>query len=291
MISPELNPTDVSFTFLPQRPDTPANETRLRVFVADLDMCNPNFTPTSNPFGAGLLVTCDFVVSPTAPLGSSRVSGERSDLGDILGNQIPSSANFTDITVVQQTCPQGTECPPDLLCRNGICQPECPPLGTPCPDGTVCRTGACVPECPESLCPDDLVCQDSFCTSKCTQTSDCLYGLVCVDNVCVPPCTKDTDCPQGSVCKNGTGCVTGECQANTDCPVPARQACVSNLCVCGGDCNGDGFVEGNEIGIMVSIFGGSTPLASCPAGDINGDKFVEGNEIGIGVYNFGAGCP
>ena len=293
MVAPGLSPTDVSFTFLPQRPDTPANETRLRVFVADLDMCNPNFTPTSSPFGAGPLVTCDFVVNPTAPFGSSRLSGERSNLGDILGNEIPSSATFTDITVVTQICAKDNDCPPDLLCRNGICQPECPPLGTPCPEGTVCRTGACVPECTQdSDCPpDDLVCQDSFCTSKCTQTNDCLYGLVCVDNVCVPPCTQDTDCPEGSFCKDGTGCFTGECNTSADCGAELRRTCVAHQCVCAGDCDGDGIIRNDEITKMVNIFTGEAPIEECPSVDINGDTVIRNDEVTKVVINFTQGCP
>lgn len=209
-VNPLLSTTDVSFTFLPRRPDTPANVERLRVFVADLDVCNPNFTPGSPAIGNGGLVTCTFTVNPTAPLGQSAVEGDRTNLGDFLGNVIPSTPTTTEITVVQQTCTADTDCNPGLHCRAGVC------------------TG-------------------------------------------IRPCIGSAQCVVG------------------------REACVlengSGVCECGGDCNLDGFVEGNEILTMVSIFGGATSLASCPAGDINGDLFVEGNEILTGVYNFGTGCP
>jgi Tol biopolymer transport system component len=299
-----------SYTFMPRRPGTPDYVERLRLFVADLDACNANFTPVTNPFGAGLLLTCGFIVNPTAPLGQSTVSGDRTNIGDILGNMAQQTCTQNtdcptglvcgtsgaceptiDITVVQQQCQVQTDCS-NGLCRDGICQPECPPLGTPCPDGTVCRTGACVPECTKDAdCTGGLVCRDSFCTPTCTQNSDCPngYGLVCVDGACVPPCTTNFDCPGGSVCVDG-GCQSGQkCVSHTDCPVPLRQACVNSVCVCGGDCDGNGYVTGNEIELMVSIFGGA-PLASCPAGDIDGNTFIDGREIEAAVQNF-AGCP
>ncbi|MGD0946629.1 MAG: hypothetical protein ABSA52_04290 [Candidatus Binatia bacterium] len=209
-VNPLLSTTDVSFTFMPRRPDTAPNVERLRVFVADLDVCNPNFTPSSPAIGNGGLVTCTFTVNPTAPFGQSEVEGDRTNLGGFLGNVIPSTPTTTDITVAQQTCTADTDCNPGLHCRAGVC------------------TGI----------------------RPCVGSAQCVVGR------------------EACVLENGTG-----------------------VCECGGDCNLDGFVEGNEILTMVSIFGGATPLASCPAGDINGDLYIEGNEILTGVYNFGAGCP
>ena len=295
IVNPLLSPTDVSFTFMPRRPDTPANFERLRVFVADLDVCNPNFTPISNAFGAGPLLTCNFVVNPAAPFGQSTLSGERSNLGDIRGNEIPSSATVTDITVVQQTCQQDTDCPPDLLCRNGICQPECPPPGGACPPGTVCRTGACVPECTQdSDCTEGLVCRNSFCTPTCTPDSpDCPYGLVCLDDACVPPCTDNTDCPQGSCCEMGIGCESCQCSTSTDCRPDLRQACVQSGCVCAGDCNNDGQIRSQDIIIMNNILRGTALLSACsafdPAGDGQGP--VRSQDIILVLTNLREGCP
>jgi Tol biopolymer transport system component len=298
IVNPLLSLTDVSFTFMPRRPDTPANFERLRLFVADLDICTQNFTPSSPAIGNGPLVSCNFVVAPTAPLGDSTVFGDPTqtnkptNLGDMLGGEIPSTATDADITVVQQTCQADDECPSGLLCRNGICEPECPAPPDECPPGTVCRTGACVPECDQnSDCPDDLVCQNSFCVPTCGEgLPECPYDLVCLDSICVPPCTDDTQCPEGSFCKDATGCETSECTVNTDCSVPVRQACVSHSCVCGGDCDGDGVVDLNEILRMASIFSDPALLNTCLAGDINGDGIIDLNEILAAAVNFG-GCP
>jgi Tol biopolymer transport system component len=287
--------TDVSFTFMPRRPDTPDNVERLRLFVADLDVCNPNFTPISSAFGAGPLLTCNFIVNPTAPLGQSTVSGERTNLGDLLGNEIPSNATPTDITVVQETCQQDAECLPGTLCRDGICQPECPPPGGACPPDTVCRTGACVPECTQdSDCSGGLVCRNGFCTPTCTQDSpDCPYGLVCLDDACVPPCTNNTDCPQGSCCQMGIGCETCACSTATDCRPDLRQACVESGCVCAGDCNNDGQIRSQDIIKMNNILRGTALLPEClafdPANDGQGP--VKSQDIILVLTNLREGCP
>jgi hypothetical protein len=293
VVNPLLSTTDVSFTFLPRRPDTPPNFERLRVFVADLDVCNPNFTPSSPAIGNGPLVACTFTVNPTAPLnGTSTVGGERSNLGDFLGDEIPSNATSTDITVVPQTCTTDSDCLSGL-CRNGICEPECPQPPDACPPGTVCRTGACVPECTlDSECPDDLVCQNSFCVPKCgDDLPDCPPYLVCLDNICVPPCTDDTQCPEGSFCKDGTGCVNGECSTSADCGAELRRTCVAHQCVCAGDCNGDGIIRNDEITKMVNIFTGAAPVEECPSVDINGDSIIRNDEVTKVVINFTQGCP
>ncbi len=79
------------------------------------------------------------------------------------------------------------------------------------------------------------------------------------------------------------------CGDATDCLT--HQACLDNLCVCGGDCNLDGTVLGPEVSTAVQILSGSLPLMSCRAADINGDGVVQTSEITEIVLNLALGCP
>src|SRR5262249_35244578 len=115
------------------------------------------------------------------------------------------------------------------------------------------------------------------------------------------PCDTDMDCPEGEHCRGGFCKIERECTDHTMCF--SREACVSEgtepcstgmcpvmLCECGGDCNLDGFVLGNEITKAILILGGVIPLSQCEAADINGDGQVMGNEITQAVLNLGEGC-
>jgi Tol biopolymer transport system component len=112
-----------------------------------------------------------------------------------------------------------------------------------------------------------------------------------------PPCMTDADCePFGKICRGGTCKIPRPC--NDDDPAVDRLACfgdretcIDGLCECGGDCNLDGFVFGNEINKAVAILNDVLPLAQCTAADINGDGQVMGNEITLAVLNLGEGCP
>jgi hypothetical protein len=284
-----LTTTDTSFTFMPRRPDTPPNQERLRLFVADLNVCKEDkqtFTPSA--FSAGPVLTCTFQVNPQAPAATSTLAGERTNLGDIQGQEIPSSGSSFDITVAP--CAQDTECPGGLLCRNGACVPQCTG-DSQCSAGNVCRTGACVPECTQdSQCSNGQVCRNRFCVPTCTQDGECSNGLVCKNNACVPPCAQNSDCPSGSSCVNG-GCTTGECSASVDCGAELRRACVSHACQCAGDCSGDGLILSDEVSLMISILRGDDSLNTCQSADINGDGIILSDEISLIVINLNEGCP
>jgi len=100
----------------------------------------------------------------------------------------------------------------------------------------------------------------------------------------------DSQCPPDEHCR------AGFCKIERACTDPNRQACldreacVDDLCECGGDCNLDGFVFGNEINEAIKILHNSIPLAQCSAADIDGDGQVMGNEITQIVLNAAEGC-
>ena len=56
-----------------------------------------------------------------------------------------------------------------------------------------------------------------------------------------------------------------------------------------GDANGDGVVDGTDLGVWAANFGASP--ASLNMGDFNGDNVVDGIDLGIWSANFGAGAP
>jgi Tol biopolymer transport system component len=134
-------------------------------------------------------------------------------------------------------------------------------------------TGGAITINPPTPCTADTACSDS---------NPCPSGLDCVSGVC--QCPADTEC-KGGVCKPII-----QCMGPDDC-LGGRQACVNNLCQCGGDCNNDGIVRSNEISTMIAIINGQVPLAQCLAADVSGDGIVRSNEISIAIFNINNGCP
>jgi Tol biopolymer transport system component len=168
------------------------------------------------------------------------------------------------------------------LAQNPFFGPNSCPDGT-CPGGSVCVRGFCV-----SPTPTRTVTRTPTATRTGTPTptpTPTPTFRVCVD---------DSDCKPGEHCRGGTCKKKRECDDND----PAidrlmcfdREACIGGLCECGGDCNLDGFVFGNEVTNAVYVLGGLLPLDQCAAADINGDGDVMGNEITQAVLNLGRGC-
>ena len=164
--------------------------------------------------------------------------------------------------------------------------------------------------CPFGTCPDGLVCVQGFCvtpspTGTATKTPTVtLTPTPSVTPTLTPtfqPCTTDSDCPSGKICRGGTCKNPRACDDQN----PAvdrlacfgeRETCIDHLCECGGDCNLDGFVFGNEINTAIAILNNLLPVDQCTAADITGpnglpDGQVMGNEITLAVLNLGEGCP
>jgi hypothetical protein len=53
-----------------------------------------------------------------------------------------------------------------------------------------------------------------------------------------------------------------------------------------GDLNGDGVVNGVDLGILLFAWGGCNPKSPCPA-DLNGDGVVNGVDLGILLFDWG----
>jgi Cys-rich repeat protein len=226
------------------------------------------------------------------------------------------------------SCPDGT-CPTGLVCFRGCCEAPTPTF-TATPEGTLAPTPTPTPPIPcfiDQDCPISEVCINGVCTEiPCDTDNDCPDGRPCVNGVCnpkpitptpLPTCTMDSDCvrscttpadcPQDPIARD---CVNGQCAPVDRCRagfcVPPRECtatdlsmcrgeretCVDGFCECGGDCNLDGFVFGNEITQMVCVLTENCPLTDCEAGDFNGDGHITSNEVCLAVRtNLGFGCP
>ncbi|MBP1684962.1 MAG: domain protein beta Propeller [Deltaproteobacteria bacterium] len=177
------------------------------------------------------------------------------------------------------SCFVDTDCP-----RGQVCDPVgkyCKPAPTPTPL-TPCTTG--------DDCPPTDKCVDGFCQPKVTPTAT-------ITPTPLPTCTTDAECVEpGTHCRAGVCVPVRECD-DADPNVDRKQcrgdreACVEHACECGGDCNLDGLVLGNEVSQMVCVLSGQCPLSQCAAGDFNGDGTIKGSEICTAVTNLGLGCP
>ncbi len=157
--------------------------------------------------------------------------------------------------------------------------------------------------CPDGICPEGLVCVAGFCvtpspTPTVTRTPTPTRTRT-PTNTATPtptfrPCTTDADCPPDHHCRGGYCKKKRPCD-DEDPTIDRlncfdREACIDGLCECGGDCNLDGFVFGNEVSNAVYILGGVLSLDQCVAADLNADGAVMGNEITQIVLNLARGC-
>jgi hypothetical protein len=76
--------------------------------------------------------------------------------------------------------------------------------------------------------------------------------------------------------------VTGIAYEDSGAPIPAGARPVQ----CPSDLNGDGVVDGNDLGILLAAWG---PCTNCPA-DLNRDGAVDGNDLGTLLAAWGS-CP
>jgi Cys-rich repeat protein len=210
------------------------------------------------------------------------------------------------------TCAVTEDCPDGQVCADGICKfPTQTPTETLTPLATQTPTPTPPIPCFVDLdCPINHICVDGECEIvHCVNDSDCPDGRQCEGGICqplpltptpLPTCTTDEDCTPPDHCRAGVcvpprGCDDSDPEIDRLACRGARETCLNGTCECGGDCNLDGNVFGNEISIAVSILGDpdATPLSECPAADIIFplDGEVMGNEITLAVLNLGYGCP
>src|ERR1700687_5543577 len=267
---------------LPTFPPVPANHQRLRLAVLN-DLQHPTGT-----FDSGALATCTFQVKADAPAGQLvTLSAERVNVSDSNDNLIhgvqvtltpghilpgPGTPTPTPTPIacfVDRDCPLGQVCDPVTK----VCKPA------PTPTPTIA--------CPDGHCPDGLTCVNGICRDLSTPTptptplppwttdADCLSGFHWRANVCVPirQCDDSDPVVDRKMCRG------------------VRESCTDGKCECGGDCNLDGYVLGNETSRMICVLSGQCALSDCAAGDFNGDGHITGTEVCAAVTNLGFGCP
>jgi Tol biopolymer transport system component len=209
-------------------------------------------------------------------------------------------------------CETNDDCPEGEVCVDDVCVPVTP-TPTSTATATPVPTSTPTPGIPcffDQDCPVGQVCIDGECmTVPCETDVDCPGGRMCVDGICqpivmtptpLPTCTTDEDCPEPDRCR-AMVCVPPRVCDDENPEIDrlecrgVRETCLNGTCECGGDCNLDGIVFGNEITIAVNILGdpSMTPLSQCPAADIVFplDGTVMANEITLAVINLGLGCP
>jgi len=151
--------------------------------------------------------------------------------------------------------------------------------------------------CPDGICPDPLVCVDGFCVAPSPTPTPSKTGTPTVTPTPTPTltptptfvaCMTDDDCPPGKQCRAGFCKDIRDCETFDSCY--PRESCLEEVCECGGDCNLNGIVLGNEVTRTILILGGAAPLASCPAADINGSGFVTADEVMQASENMSVGC-
>lgn len=267
-------------------------------------------------------ITLDGSAVAFASLASDLVAADTNEVMDAFIGANPTATPTNTPTPTRPPSPTRTptlapcettdDCPAGQICVDDLCVTP-----TPTVTSTVTPTATNTPTPTETIpcfidldCPVDHICVEGVCRIvPCETEEDCPGGRECEDGICqplpmtptpLPTCTTDGDCTPPDRCRAGV-CVPPRVCDDSDPEIDrvncrgVRETCLDGTCECGGDCNRDGNVFGNEISIATSILGdpSTTPLSQCPAADIvlPLDGQVMGNEITLAVLNLGFGCP
>lgn len=136
-----------------------------------------------------------------------------------------------------------------------------------------CRDAACC----EVVCGIDSFCCDQFWDFTCTERATELCGF------CGAPGAGDCLIANGSPACNDLGCCAQVCQNDSFCcQTTWDQVCANEateiccLSACTGDLDGNGVVDGGDLGVLLGAFGGSGTCA-----DFDGNGEVNGADLGI----------
>jgi parallel beta-helix repeat protein len=100
-------------------------------------------------------------------------------------------------------------------------------------------------------------------------------------------CGNTVDQVAGAFTGLGDNCIVDSCEDTDDNGIPDEcEACV-------GDVNGDGQVNGFDLGLLLAAWTGSNDCANefCLAADFNGDGHVDGLDMGLFLAAWGNVCP
>ncbi|MET0593083.1 MAG: hypothetical protein ABW133_10310, partial [Polyangiaceae bacterium] len=125
------------------------------------------------------------------------VSGTCAELSELVNGGLPIRPGDAG-PPSGQPCSYTSECPSPMICRAGICAPECL-ASSDCSGGRACVDRRCVDSacaagdagvglaCTyNSSCPAPLVCRSGSCACECLGNADCADGFVCSSNRCRP---------------------------------------------------------------------------------------------------------
>jgi len=118
-------------------------------------------------------------------------------------------------------CYINSQCPPPLVCRDGMCiQIICKKNGD-CPPQQACKEGVCIfnfrndtrEACKSNKdCTKNEVCKNSKCQPQCTTASECAIGVPCIKKMCATSrCKFDVDCGPMKHCSDGECIVVKRC--------------------------------------------------------------------------------
>jgi hypothetical protein len=207
----------------------------------------------------------------------------------------------------------GATCPPNQVCDQGRCVPNCVVTdefdcattglkcdattgrcidpqcaGVVCPASEICRHGSCVTPCSGVICPHGQECLGDQCVDPCAHVS-CAPGQVCAGGACMAGCAE---C-DGLVCGSGLTCdhASGAC-LDTSCPsCAAGTHCDNGVCV--DDCAG-AVCPGDEVCSGGACHAPGDPLWPGPDGGTgNGDGAAangDGTDGGCAFCAHGAGA-